>query len=34
LFASAGRDQNVFVWKLSGEQGKDEVEFITEIGKQ
>jgi hypothetical protein len=24
----------VFVWKLSGEQGHDDVEFITEIGKQ
>lgn len=34
LFASSGRDQNVFIWKLSGEQGHDDVEFVSEIGKQ
>jgi WD40 repeat protein len=34
VFATAGRDQKVFIWELPGEQGKEEVEFITEIGKQ
>ena len=33
LFATAGRDSFVFIWRLAGDQGKDDVEFITEIGK-
>jgi len=30
LFATGGKDSNVFLWNLAGES---EVEFITEIGK-
>lgn len=34
IFATAGKDQKVFIWKLAGEQGKDDAELVTEIGKQ
>lgn len=33
MFATGGRDAKVFVWKLGGNQGHDDVEFVTEIGK-
>jgi hypothetical protein len=33
IFASGGRDAKVFVWRLAGTQGHDDVEFVTEIGK-
>lgn len=33
IFATAGRDQKAFIWKLSGEGGKEDVELVTEIGR-
>jgi hypothetical protein len=34
IFATGGRDGNAYIWKLSGEQGKDDVQFVAEIGKK